>query len=132
LALELADGDRHLEIVGKHGFEIAGVAWPLGEEAGVGNVLKLVGEPEDKAASDATAIMQLETALAKVSMDITSRRDPNKIYHLMPVTELDALAPNLSWDQLLASLGTPKLTEINVANPDFMKGRKRWLQKRSR
>ena len=54
----------------------------------IANMLKLMGEPEDKAASDAKAIMQLETALAKVSMDITSRRDPNKVYHLMPVSEL--------------------------------------------
>ena len=38
--------------------------------------------------------MQLETALAKVSMDVTSRRDPNKVYHLMPVSELATLAPD--------------------------------------
>src|SRR6478672_9540861 len=58
----------------------------------IANMLKLVGEPEDKAASDSKAIMQLETALAKVSMDITSRRDPNKVYHLMPVSEFATLA----------------------------------------
>ena len=40
------------------------------------NMLKLMGEPEAKAASDAQKIMQLETALAKVSMDMTSQRDP--------------------------------------------------------
>ena len=59
----------------------------------IANMLKLTGEAEDKAASDSKAIMQLETALAKVSMDITSRRDPNKVYHLMPVSELATLAP---------------------------------------
>ncbi len=50
------------------------------------NILKLMGEPDGKAASDAQKIMQLETALAKVSMDITSQRDPKNIYHLMPVS----------------------------------------------
>ena len=88
----------------------------------IANMLKLTGEPEDKAASDAKAIMQLETALAKVSMDITSRRDPNKVYHLMPVSELATLAPGLAWDRFLAASGAPPVTELNVANPDFFKG----------
>ena len=68
------------------------------------------------------AIMQLETALAKVSMDITSRRDPNKVYHLMPVSELATLAPGLAWDRFLAASGAPPVTELNVTNPDFFKG----------
>jgi putative endopeptidase len=85
------------------------------------NMLKLTGEPEAKAASDAQAIMQLETALAKVSMDITSRRDPNKVYHLMPVTELATLAPGIAWDRFLAASSAPSVTEINVTNPDFFK-----------
>lgn len=88
----------------------------------VANMLKLMGEPESKAASDARAIMQLETALAKVSMDVTSRRDPNKIYHLMPVSEFAALAPGVAWDRFLTTLGAPRVTELNVTIPDFFKG----------
>ncbi|MGH9545769.1 MAG: M13 family metallopeptidase [Terriglobales bacterium] len=88
----------------------------------VSKMLELMGEPENKAASDAHAIMQLETALAKVSMDVTSRRDPKKVYHLMPVSELAALAPALAWDRLLAAAGVPAVTELNVGNPDFFKG----------
>jgi putative endopeptidase len=42
------------------------------------NMMKLMGEPEAQAASDAKAIMELETALAKVSLDITSRRPPTR------------------------------------------------------
>lgn len=86
------------------------------------NMLKLAGEPESKAASDAQAIMRLETALAKASMDITSRRDPNKVYHLMPVSELATLVPGIAWDRFLAALGAPPITEVNVANPEFFKG----------
>jgi endothelin-converting enzyme/putative endopeptidase len=88
----------------------------------IANMLKLVDEPEDKAASDSKAIMQLETELAKVSMDITSRRDPNKVYHLMPVSEFATLAPGLAWDRFLAASGSPQITELNVAAPDFFKG----------
>jgi putative endopeptidase len=86
------------------------------------NVLKLMNEPENQAASDAQAIMQLETALAKVSMDITSQRDPKNVYHLMPVTELADLTPDLAWTQFLKDTGTPSISELNVTNPDFFKG----------
>jgi putative endopeptidase len=88
----------------------------------IANMFKLTGELEKKAVSDAQAIMDLETALAKVSMDITSRRDPNKIYHLMPVSDLAALAPGVAWDRFLVASGAPKVSELNVANPDFIKG----------
>jgi putative endopeptidase len=85
-------------------------------------VLKLTGETESKAASDAEQIMQLETALAKVSMDITSRRDPNNVYHMKSVAELSSLAPSLDWSRFLGGVGAPAITELNVANPDFFKG----------
>jgi putative endopeptidase len=88
----------------------------------IANVLKLMGEPASQAASDATAIMQLETALAKVSMDITSRRNPKNIYHLISVTELASLTPELAWTEFFKDTDTPPVTEINVANPDFFKG----------
>ncbi len=86
------------------------------------NMLKLLGEPAAQAASDAQKIMQLETALAKVSLDITSQRDPKKVYHLMPVTELEKLAPVIEWRRFLADAGTSSVQELNVTNPDFFKG----------
>ncbi len=86
------------------------------------NMLKLMGEPETRAASDAQKIMQLETALAKVSMDITSQRDPKNIYHPMPVSQLATLAPGIAWDRFLKASGAPPISELNVANPDFFKG----------
>lgn len=88
----------------------------------VANMLKLIGEPEATAASDAHKIMQLETALAKVSMDITSQRDPNNVYHLMPVSQLAALAPAIDWNRFLKATGVPPVSELNVTNPDFFKG----------
>jgi len=86
------------------------------------NMLKLMGEPEAKAASDAQKIMQLETALAKISMDITSQRDPKNVYHLMPVAQLATLAPGIAWDRFFKAAGTPPVSEVNVTNPDFFKG----------
>jgi putative endopeptidase len=88
----------------------------------VTNMLKLLGEPDAKAASDAQTIMQFETSLAKVSMDVASRRDPKNIYHLMPVSQLTGLAPEIAWPDFFARTGTPPVTELNVANPEFFKG----------
>ncbi|MBV8113196.1 MAG: M13 family metallopeptidase [Silvibacterium sp.] len=88
----------------------------------VTNMLKLMGEPDDKAPSDARKIMDLETALAKISMDVTSRRDPKNIYHLLPVSQLTGLTPEIDWTAFLEQAGTPKITDLNVVNPDFFKG----------
>jgi len=72
--------------------------------------------------------MQLETALAKVSMDITSQRDPKNVYHPMPVSALAELAPDIAWSDLFARTGAPSIGELNVANPDFFKGLHALLQ----
>jgi len=88
----------------------------------IAKMLKLIGESDNEADSDAKAIFQLETALAKVSMDITSRRDPANTYHMMSVAELQKLAPALDWAALLKEAKVPAVAELNVANPDFFKG----------
>ncbi len=87
------------------------------------NTLRLIGESESEAASDAQSIFQLETALAKISMDITSRRDPKNVYHLTEVSDLQKMTPRLDWARLLAESRFPSgVSEINVTNPDFFKG----------
>jgi putative endopeptidase len=90
--------------------------------AHIANMFGLMGEPTDKATADAQKIMTLETALAKVSMDITSQRDPNNVYHPMTVAKLAELTPEIDWPQLFADTGEAGITDLNVANPDFFKG----------
>ena len=86
------------------------------------NTLKLLGESESQAAQDAAAIMKLETALAKVSLDITSQRDPHNVYHLMPAKDLQAMAPTFTWDRFYSAMSAPSFTQLNVAEPNFVKG----------
>ena len=88
----------------------------------IANMLKLMGESESAAAGDAQSIMELETALAKVSLDITSQRDPNKVYHMMQVSELQKLTPAIDWPRFLVEGGSPAVTQVNVTNPDFFRG----------
>ena len=86
------------------------------------NTLKLLGETDAAAASDAAKIMALETALAKVSMDITSQRDPKNVYHPMTVAQLTALTPAIAWPRFFEDTGEHGISDLNVANPDFFKG----------
>jgi putative endopeptidase len=88
----------------------------------VANVLKLLGSGDTQAAADAAAIMKLETALAKVSLDVTSQRDPHNVYHMMPNKDLQALTPVFNWARFYSASGSPAFAEINVAEPEFFKG----------
>ena len=81
----------------------------------------LAGDAQEKAATEANAILRIETSLAKASMTNVERRDPEKIYHKMSVADAQALAPHLSWDAYFRAVGSPKLMEINIGQPDFFR-----------
>jgi putative endopeptidase len=88
----------------------------------IANVLRIVGESPAQAATDAKTVLDFETTLANLSMDVTSRRNPQNIYHLMSIADASALMPSLSLDALLAAAQFPKVTQINITNPEFLKG----------
>jgi putative endopeptidase len=87
----------------------------------VTNTFKLLGDSPEKAAAEAKAVMDIETALAKGSMDRVERREPEKIYHKLSQQDLQALAPSFSFAAYVNGLGTPAFTSLNVATPDFFK-----------
>ncbi len=41
--------------------------------------------------------MAFETLLAKGSLDVVARRDPDNLYHKMTVAQLAALCPFIDW-----------------------------------
>ncbi len=86
------------------------------------NMFQLLGWAPDKAKSASETVMRIETALAKVSLDVIALRDPSNIYHKMSVKDLQALSPSFQWNKYLADIPSPKFTDLNVAMPDFMKG----------
>jgi putative endopeptidase len=88
--------------------------------AHVQKMFELLGEKPDVAAAKAKIVMSMETALAKGSLDVTSRRDPEKIYHRLPLKELVDINPSIAWERYLLSIGAPVKT-LNVAVPDFFK-----------
>ena len=83
-------------------------------------MLTLSGTPANQAADDANDIMDLETKLAKVSMSVTDRRDPDKIYHLVPISDITKYFPMGTFGQFEEAVHAPHITEINDANPAYI------------
>jgi putative endopeptidase len=86
------------------------------------NMLKLLGGAPETAQSEAQKIMEFETALAKASMGNVERRDPENIYHMMPLATLAASAPLLDVPKYIEAIGAPPVHELNVTTLDFCKG----------
>jgi len=92
----------------------------------VQHLLELSGESPSQAKTDAAATMRIETALAKASLTRVDRRDPHKTYHMLPLTELQTLAPAIDWPHYFAvqrGLSKPDagLVKLNVEQPEFVK-----------
>jgi putative endopeptidase len=99
--------------------------------AHVQRILELAGEKPEQAKADAAVIMKIETDLAKGSLDLVSRRDPEKQYHKMTRKEMDALSPLFQWNQYLTGIGAPSFQNVNVAWPDFFKALNTEIQNES-
>ncbi len=89
--------------------------------AHVQKMFELAGEKPEQAKADADKVIKLETALAKGSLDLVSRRDPEKQYHKLTVAELQALSPLFQWNEYLKDAATPEFKSLNVVWPDFFK-----------
>jgi putative endopeptidase len=87
----------------------------------IARMFELAGDTADVAAKKASAVMAIELALAKGSLDNVSRRDPNNVYHLLPVKDLVALAPVFDWQKFFKQVGAPAFDNLNVDVPDFIK-----------
>jgi endothelin-converting enzyme/putative endopeptidase len=86
----------------------------------VTRILTLSGASPEKATEQAKAIMAFETALAKVSMDVTSRRDPEAVYHLVPIADITRYFPMGTFGRFEDAIHSPHVTEMNDANPAFI------------
>src|SRR5215218_6673649 len=73
----------------------------------VQKMFELLGEPQEAAARDARTVVDIETGLAKVSLDRVKRRNPANSDHKMTRKELAALAPDFDWNAYFTAIGTP-------------------------
>jgi putative endopeptidase len=85
------------------------------------NMFKLAGDTPEAAAKKAGLVLDLETVLAKASVDRVAMRDPNSTYHIMSLKEFQALTPVFNWNQYLKQIGAPPIQTLNVSQPSFAK-----------
>ncbi len=97
----------------------------------VAALFKLAGDNDDKATAEADSVLAIETTLAKGSMPRVDLRDPAKRYHLLPVSELNTLAPDFDWNSYLAGMPAPAIHELNIGTPDFFKAMNEVIQSQS-
>ncbi|MEG3122591.1 M13 family metallopeptidase [Sphingomonas sp. GB1N7] len=86
-----------------------------GYEAHIARMFTLAGEPNG--AARAKAIVDFETAIAKVSWTRIDSRDATKTYNKMTVAQLQALAPGIDFPALFTAGGAKGVTEVVVAQP---------------
>ena len=84
----------------------------------IAKMLELAGISDG--AAKATAIMALETEIAKRHWPIEDRRDSTKMYNLKTRTQLDALAPDFPWGKALSASGFGNINECIVAEVSAM------------
>lgn len=87
----------------------------------VAKMLELLGNAPEKAAAEAQSVMAIETRLAKASMTNVELRDPQAIYNKMTLAQVQSLTPNFSWETYLPAVGSGKLGELNIGQPEFFK-----------
>ena len=83
---------------------------------------QLLGDTPAQALDHAKTVMELETSLAKVSLDIVKRRDPANLNHRLSIQEVRVLSPAFSWDQYFKSVNAPQTDHYLVMTPEFFKG----------
>src|SRR5581483_4553636 len=88
-------------------------------QAHVAKMLGFLGDDPAVAKKEADAIMDIESKLAKASMERVKLRDPKNRDHKMKVAELQALAPNFQFQRFFEGTGAPKFEAVNVIAPDF-------------
>jgi putative endopeptidase len=81
----------------------------------------LAGDTPEQAAKEAAAVMEIETAMAKSSMNRTDLRQPTNRYHIYAVADLAKLTPGYDWDTYFHAVGIGHFDTLNVATPDFFK-----------
>jgi putative endopeptidase len=84
-------------------------------------MFELLGDKPAAAASEARAVLRIETALATGSLTRVERRDPQKLYHKMTIPQFEALNPWFQWKIYFAKVGVPSVESLNVETPGFFK-----------
>jgi len=82
----------------------------------------LIGDDQAAADKEAAAVVEIETALAKVSKSNTELRNPLSRVNPTTVADLATLTPHFDWVAYFKFRGMPAFTTLNDVTPDYFKG----------
>ena len=87
----------------------------------VASMLRFAGDTPQAAAAGAKAVVTIEAALARASLDRASQRNPTNVYHRMPRDEVKKLMPNFNLSSFMELAEAPPGDSANVSEPEFLK-----------
>ena len=93
-----------------------------GYVAHIAKVFGLLGDAPEAARSAADRILKLETELARASLSRVELRDPQANYHKLKFAQLSEYAGDLDWPSYLRATNAPTFAELNLAQPEFLRG----------
>jgi putative endopeptidase len=79
----------------------------------------LIGDSQSQAADNAKAVMELETAIAKITIPQADMRDPVATYHKMSLAEFGRMTPHVNWQRYLQQQGARTQSDVNVRAPAY-------------
>ncbi|MEN1959571.1 M13 family metallopeptidase [Luteimonas sp. MJ246] len=127
--LDLADLDRHIGYFAQGGTGLPDPAYYTREDADsrallglynsyVQKILALTGTAEADLATEAQAVIDIETRIARASLPVASLRDPRQNYALVPTEGLDKAYKRLRLSEFLAAQGVAD-DSVSIANPEL-------------
>jgi putative endopeptidase len=86
----------------------------------VGKMFEIMGYSAENAQKAAVKLLEMETALAKVSRKREDLRDPFANYNKMTLADLQKTTPNIDWRLFLQSVDLNRVDTIIVGQPEFL------------
>ncbi len=81
----------------------------------------MTGDDSMMARHKATAILNIETGLAKAQMSRVEMRDPKKTYNKFSVADFSKTTPGFDWKMMFAGMNVTNADSLVVNNPAFFK-----------
>jgi putative endopeptidase len=92
-------------------FQLLATASPQGRRSGEAEAPKRLAQ----------AVMDVETTIARATMDRVLFRDPRRRDNPTMVSQLAGIAPNIDFPQYFRGTGAPSFSRLNLLNPQYLR-----------
>jgi len=89
-------------------------------EAHVEKLFGLAGEPPDRAAAEARAVLGVESELARSHFTRAEMRDPVRTYNRVDLEGLRRAVPGFDWDRYLSAVGAVGVEAFSTTTPAML------------